>query len=701
MSASDLPRGIRHSLRALERRLFRVLFSFGLGRAAWKGCALLLAVFLLDRFLDPPTAARVALTLLALGTWVCHLRTDLLLPMRRRPRPRDLAAWWERSDPQLGDLLATAVDLAEPETPGGRGSVDFQRETERLAELIAGRLRATEVVPGGRARRSLLAGCAAIAALVTLGVLRAEDAGIFARRMLGQDLPWPSDTTLVLQPLFVDGAEEAVPLIARGLDAWSAALARGSVATIRVRAEGKLPDRVLARGLEGGPRPMVPAGSGEFLLRLPPLEEDLELHFRGGDDDDDKPELRLIAGDAPAISEWLVRATPPAYTGLPSEEDGRHEWRVPRGTQFELQFRTDRLVQEPRGELLNGSPMAISTLADGWFKLEFTAVQSDQVSISLVGQDGFLRRRAGVLRWEAEPDRVPQVRVLFPDARWTTVPGASIPLAVTVTDDYGVTELRLRDFSGAEATLPLADPRQFRQVLRLLASASGSAEGLAEARAQAEVTAQDGAAPLPQAARAQSPWVEIDIPEVFEQRQADRLVRVRVQTAALRDRLVSTLAMGQELEASFVRRARRDLESLVSEVETELLMRLWSGLDAGTLPHAAAIEPELLNARPEPGSRLDALHAAGLARPLDRSGLLADLAEAFLMARRGPARALEEAAAARANTHAPATALIADLDRVLEILTIWEDYQSALNLLRDLIQRQREILLRTQEVSGR
>jgi hypothetical protein len=62
---------------------------------------------------------------------------------------------------------------------------------------------------------------------------------------------------------------------------------------------------------------------------------------------------------------------------------------------------------------------------------------------------------------------------------------------------------------------------------------------------------------------------------------------------------------------------------------------------------------------------------------------------------------MEAAALAATDPRPAARALIADLDRVLEILTVWEDYQSALNLLRDLIQRQREILLRTQEVSGR
>jgi len=323
-----LPRGIRRALSALERRLFRVLFSFGLGRAAWKGCALLLAVFLLDRFLDPPAPARLAVAFAALALWFWHLRADLLQPMRRRPRARDLAAWWERTDPALGDLLATAVDLADPDAPDARGSVDFAQAVLRDAEQAAAQLRARQVVPSGRARRSLWAGAAAIGAVLALTAARAEDAWIFAQRLIGQEVPWPSDTRLVLQPLYVDGAADPMPLELERAESWRASLARGSVVTVRIRAEGEIPERVIVYGAGGEPRAMLPSGGGEFLLRLPPLEAELLLRFHGGDDDDGRPSLRLVAGDAPAITGWLVRATPPSYTGDLPEEDTRTEWRV-------------------------------------------------------------------------------------------------------------------------------------------------------------------------------------------------------------------------------------------------------------------------------------------------------------------------------------------------------------------------------------
>lgn len=701
MNRDLLPRGVRRALGALERRLFRVLFSFGLGRAAWKGCGLLLAVFLLDRFLDPPAPARILLALTALAVWAWHLRADLLQPMRRRPRARDLAAWWERADPALGDLLATAVDLADPAVPGARGSVDFSQEVLRAAERAATRLRARQVVPSGRARRSLLAGAAALGATLALTASHAEEAWIFAQRLMGSDVPWPSATRLVLQPLYVDGAADPVPLELERAESWRASLARGSIVTVRLRAEGEVPDRVMALGAGGEPRPMLPTGGGEFLLRLSPLEEELTLRFRGGDDVDGRPVLRLIAGDAPAVRDWLVRAVPPAYTGLPVEEASRSEWRVPRGTQLSLRFHSDRPVRDAQAERLDGSRVPVARAADGAFTLEVVADRSDQLAIALIGEDGFVRRRAGTLRWDAQTDRPPRARVLFPESRWTTVHGADVPIALAAEDDFGLASVSLRDFAGVELPLDPAGSRALERVLRVRAPEAGSAEGLTEARVQAELLAVDAAEPQPQSSKAQSAWIEVVLPEVFDQRQAERLVRVRVQTASLRDRLLAGLEQEATWTSAFVRRARRDLESLVGEVELELMMRLWSNLDPGTAPHVAAIEAQLLDRRPEPGARLDALHAAGLPRPVERSGLLAELAEALLLARRGPAAEMESAALAAQDPRPAARALIADLDRVLEILTVWEDYQSALNLLRDLIQRQREILLRTQEVSGR
>lgn len=701
MSRTDLPREIHRAIRALERRLFRVLFSYGLGRAAWKGCAALLAVYALDRLLDPPASARLALTLAALGLWIWHLRADLLIPMRRRPADGDLAAWLERADPNLGDLLATAVDLSAGGERAPAGSPDFQRLILVQAEAAVADVKVRASVPTGRARRSLLAGAGATGVLMLLAGLQPAEAWIFARRLVGQNVPWPSDTRLSLLPMYVEGAEEPLPLEPVGRESFRLAIARGSVATVRVHAEGKIPERVTVRGLGGGTRPLLPAGGGEFLLRLPPAEEGWSLEFRGGDDTDGRPALRVEVGDAPAVRDWMVRAVPPEYSGAPAEEGPGFEWRVLRGTLLTARFGTDRAVAAVRAERLDGSPVEVLSDGEGRFRFELTADRSDEIAIALTSADGFLRRRAAVLRWEAEADRAPQLRILFPLARWITVPGAEVPLALDVAEDFGLASVAVKDFSGGTSELATPGQRSLRQVLRLRVPLPESAEAFSEQRLQVEVSAVDQARPEPQTSRATTPWIEVVAPGVFDQRQAERLVEVREQIAGLRDRLAASLASAETLNAAFARRARRDLDGLVGDVEIEVITRAWTGLDEGTAPYTTALEPALLVPRAGAGAWLDAWAATGLPRPFERTGLLADLGTALLGARRGPAQDLETALAGQKDPLPPARALLEDLDRILEILTVWEDYQSAVNLLRDLIQRQREIHLRTQEVTGR
>lgn len=701
MSRTVLPREIRRALGALERRLFRVLFGYGVGRAAWKGCAALLAIYALDRLLDPPTGARMALTLTILGFWLWHVRKDLLIPMRRRPGAGDLAAWLERADPQLRDLLATAVDLSSAAVENPAGSPDFHRAILLEAEVAAQSLAVRASVPAGRARRSLFAGAAATAALLTLAAFQPTEAWIFARRLAGQDVPWPSDTRLILLPLYVEGAADPLELEPVGLESFRVAIARGSVATVRVHAEGKVPERVTVHGLVGSSRPLMPAGGGDFLLRLPPADEGWSLDFRGGDDNDGRPALQVSVGDAPAVTGWFVRAVPPAYSGAPAEEGPGFEWRVLRGTQISARFGTDRLVAAVHGERLDGSPVEISADSQGGFSFELTADKSDEIAISLTSADGFLRRRAAVLSWQADADRAPQLRIVFPLVRWITVPGAEVPLALDVAEDFGLSSVLVRDLSGIESELASPGQRTLKRLLRLTVPMPASAESFTEQRLQIEVSAADQAQPEAQVSRATTPWIEVVAPGVFDQRQAENLVQVREHLAGLRDRLAANVQIAENLNSSFARRARRDLESLVGEVEMELVTRAWTGLDEGAAPFTVALESALLVPRNGAGAWLDAWSAAGLPRPFERTGLLADLGEALLSARRGPAQDLEAAIANQGDPLPPARALLADLDRILEILTVWEDYQSAVNLLRDLIQRQREIHLRTQEVTGR
>jgi glycogen synthase len=80
-----------------------------------------------------------------------------------------------------------------------------------------------------------------------------------------------------------------------------------------------------------------------------------------------------------------------------------------------------------------------------------------------------------------------------------------------------------------------------------------------------------------------------------------------------------------------------------------------------------------------------------------RSHNLWQLANALLIARDYPARDLVTAFENKEDLRQPFKRLREEIDVILQTIVSWEDYQSAVNLLRQLLDRQRGLYLRTQE----
>ncbi|MCH2100734.1 MAG: DUF4175 domain-containing protein [Planctomycetes bacterium] len=431
--------GIRRLLAIFERRLLSLLLLYGTGRTLVSLTALLLALFALDRLFDPPTWFRLALLALAIyaaGKAAFHA---LLIPLRERPSPTDLAALLERHHPNMLDLLTTAVevDRAHPGESIQLKEAAAQEAERRLAEID---LRAT--APSGAARRSMLRGMGCIAVLFALAWLRPADTRIFFDRLLGGTTPWPKATELLLLSPYAAGEELNLKEITR--DLYRLQIAQGTALTIRVHAEGDVPEQVFANGPRGR-RAMQKLGDSEFVLHLPALDRDEEWTFVGGDDDDGIPKLQLAPGYAPLISNWTVTVAPPSYTEQTPYESSASEFRVPQGSSLSVEFTVDLPAAEVSLHALDGERQSLTARANGSYQFEQQADHSGELALELVGHDGFRNASAAVLRWQAEPDSKPSLRFLFPSGRWTTVVGGEVPLALEASDDYGLRELRIAE----------------------------------------------------------------------------------------------------------------------------------------------------------------------------------------------------------------------------------------------------------------
>ncbi|RMH04659.1 MAG: hypothetical protein D6702_02680 [Planctomycetota bacterium] len=690
------PAEVRRILRRLEARTLALLLAWGVGRLALAAALLLAGLYLADRAFEPPAPVRLVLAAGALLLFVARLRRLLLLPLRRRPSRRDLAAMWERSHPELRGLLATAVEL--PEAPPGTSAALLARVHEQVRDRL-GALDERRAAPSGRARRSALRGLGAVLLLAGLAWRFPAEAEVFLARLAGGERAWPGDTELVLLPPFLAGGE-APPLEDLGGGRFRLAVANGSLLTLRVRAEGKVPERVLARDA-GGERPMRPIGGGEFVLRLPPLAGRQEITFRGGDDTDGRPSLLLAGGDAPALRDWTVRVEPPAYTDRPAEDSPLAEFRVPAGTVLTARFRTDPVAERVLVRSLTGDHGEADRQADGWWSFRVEATGSGEAILETVGGDGFRNPRAGVLRWQADPDRPPRASFLWPDEAWATVAGGTVPLVVEAEDDYGLAEAELLVGEDGESE-PLALGGGGRLFLARPAPAppDGAAESGATTRLRFLLRALDAAPPAGQETVARSPWVEVLGAEAFEARHAQRMVRAREKVERLLDRTEALLAPEPSAPRPQARRIEREIGDLERDLERVLLERIYAGLDPEAEVLRPALDRLLASAPPAPGEVATAVTAGGV-RPLDRAGLLLDLARAAEAARTGPAAALLAAVEEGNDPIPPATELRGQLQEMLDILLAWEDLQSAVDLLRSLLDRQRALYLRTKEASAR
>jgi hypothetical protein len=689
--------GIRRLLSAFERRLLSLLLLYGTGRVLLSLTGLLLALFALDRLFEPPVWFRLVLLAVGIyGVGKVAFRT-LLVPLRERPDSADLAALLERFHPGMRDLLATAVEVNRI-YPGE--SRELKEAAAEQAEQKLSEIDLRVPAPSGVARRSATRGMAGIAVLLVLAWLQPTEARIFFDRLFGGTTPWPQATTLVMLEPYAGG--EQLPLEELTPDLWRLQVAQGTALTLRIRADGVVPDQVIAEGPRGR-RNMQSVGDGEFILRLPALEGDEEWRFEGGDDDDGTPLLQIAPGYAPTVAEWLVQVAPPEYTGQASFASEANEYRVPQGSRLAVRFVTDLEAAEVSLRNLDGSRQTLQAI-DGAFEFSARADRSGEIAVELVGKDGFRNANAAVLRWQAEPDAKPSLRFLFPSGRWSTVAGGRIPLVVQASDDYGLASVLLREDGAAEGwELALGDdPTQLlHQELRIAPEPSAENFG-ADFRMRFLAQGLDQASPLPQAGDAQTPWVEVLSPASFEEQLGERMVRVRERVEDLIERLQPILegSAGSQL-TPLARRMDRELEGLTVDLEQALLERIFAGLDRGS----GAIEPiaaDLVrNGLPPAGATVAAMRAPGVPALLDRAALLLQLAGRMQAAGGAPATALREATLAGKDPVPAAQELDKALRAVLDDLLAWEDFQSAVDLLRGLLDRQRSLYLRTQEASGR
>lgn len=450
-----LPAQVGDPLRRIAARASSVAAREGL-------CAALVLLGLLlglecwfDWLADLAQPVRVLLFLGQIALVLAVLWFGVVEPWRARMPLRLTALRLQEVQPQLRSSVVCALELLGGWGHSSRGSPGM---AERLARQVAGALSKVDsrrVISCARLRRlSIWAG--AVVAINALWIaLLWPGSGVMLARWAGSSAPLPTRTIVrdVVAP-------EAV--------------ARGTEVVLTARAEGVIPDAGEVRLVfDEGERQSVPArlaenGTGVFEARIPNVQSTFDFIFILNDGRSAATTVKVV--QSPAITEFTIRETFPAYTGREPVTHRTGSFTFLQGSTLEAAVQADQPLREAvllRAGLERPLPLAVAEAgarsASGAFQVQ--DAQLTGLSVRLVNTDGVASSSETVFVARVVPDAPPQLEIRSPEATEETItPDGKLPIAYEVSDDFGVGSVSLVYSILPAAGSPAAAPAEEKTI---------------------------------------------------------------------------------------------------------------------------------------------------------------------------------------------------------------------------------------------
>ncbi|GIW72348.1 MAG: polyketide synthase [Planctomycetota bacterium] len=745
-------------LRALRAQLRRVAAMYGVVRVLLLLLGLLVASFALDRLLELPLGFRAVLVALAVVALAAASWSWLVQPVLRASRlDDDEAALLVERHFALRDELISAVQLARALGRGGEG----QQGPDGVAALApswspvlvgqvvaaaadhTSRLDFREAIERSGLRRSGIALLLAFALLGGAAAWRPAESWIWLQRMvLLRPVPWPRAVELEV------AMEPPSGVVARGDDLVVTARAlRGNPVQVELVPQ-------LRAGGATEALPMVET-RGVWRVVLSNLNEPLSFYVRGGDYT--SPRFEVQVRPRPQLEELRVWVEYPEYTGLadtPPERplpDGN--LKVPVGSVVRYEARASRPLVAAAVRFGNEAavavraPASLARDAGGAPRLlagSFAVLDSTSWAFDLTSTDGFRSELAAQYALRVIPDRLPEVRLTEPARNKEVTPGAVVPLAAQLRDDYGLRAAALvyarlgagarsgPAGAGEEAAERGAEPAEAAGIERRVPLALEATE----AGADSPVPAEAAAAPPVQAVVAHrfelEPlglrpgervlyWIEAvdtraSAPDTTSVEPAQRGSSQRYQL-----QVVSPVDLERVLQGR-IKRVRDELVQLARAqgASRAELLALAQGLAGASAPSAEQrrqltyaeldqrrVEQRLGRAASEIGEIADEMAYNRVGAEGEDAwlrGIEAELTELG----RGPAAEASRLLQAERQRERPEAAglsqaaalaerVVARLEDIVRRLEKWDEYNEVLRELRDLIQMQDRIMEQTRQ----
>ena len=420
----------KHGLdRVVERKLRRVWrleqrrhhLRGMLALAAW-AVAFFLCAFAIDRVMVLQLWARMAVLAIGLGMLARVLFLKWLRLLHGYSRGR-AAKSIEQHHGELLNLLSTYVELSGPERDIAHGSDELKDLVHGIAVDAAQPVDLHHIVGFRNLRRPLALALWALLALVIVAMVWPDHTRVFAKRLLGANLPYPTRTTI----LAITGdrtMKQSDPL------------------TLSLDAGGVIPDAAVLylkyRNTEWQAIRMDRAADDSFSFELQSVTASFQYYAEVGDAESSHHRITVIP--PPTAVATRVRVTPPAYTRVPPYELQTWNIEVPEGSRLEWNVTAD--TELANAELLVGNldPIAATIVGDGReLVVSYLADRPLTYRFRWRRRDTHFVYDDPIHRIYVKPDRDPEVVVVSPQADIQATVNKTLAMKFRARDDYGIT----------------------------------------------------------------------------------------------------------------------------------------------------------------------------------------------------------------------------------------------------------------------
>jgi hypothetical protein len=420
----------------------------GLAMAVAVGVEMLALAMFMDWWLDLPRWIRALMLLAQVGILGFILWRMVLNPIVRQPSDDELALMVEKARPEFKSRLIASVQLTRPGALGPNDSASMVEAMVEQTEAVAAPQDFTTIVSTERLQR---VGILAMSLLV-LGL-----AGFFyghtvtfglLKRVFLSNTPVPRKTRVFV----IDGNK----VVGRGDNVRLEAFVQGIVP-----ATGKLIVRHRSRREQQYSLEQDREIKEKFGRTLENVQDTFTYQLRLNDGVSAWHEVQTVP--RPTVATIVCDQEFPAYTMLKPVRRSLGDLSLLAGSTLRVQGAATKELQSAAIRLSGVDGELPMTLNASNISGQFTvpAKGLNGFSIYMVDTGGMESRDSAVYRVEIIPDKVPLVRLTFPDRKEELVTRqALVIVGMDVSDDFKISKLRLRYKAdtldnGADQTLDL------------------------------------------------------------------------------------------------------------------------------------------------------------------------------------------------------------------------------------------------------